>query len=401
MSAVRTVDAVRWILRALGSSRVRSLLTASGIAIGICAVTLLTAIGEGIRLYLLDSFSQFGTRIVAVTPGRAETVGVSGMLATVRPLSLEDAQALRALPHTEAVVPVVQGTSKIEAGRYQRDSDVYGVGPDMAEAWRFPVAQGRFLPDDGLHGSRYFAVLGAKVKTELFQAGNALGEFVRIGGSRFQVIGVMAPKGQLLGFDLDDAIYVPVDIGLAMFNREGLMEIDVVFRASTTSARVSERIRELLVQRHGDEDFTLFTQEDMLASLNKILNMLKFAIGAIGSVALVVGAVGVLTIMNTALGERIEEIGLLRALGATRRQVLLLFLGEAVLLAAGGGLIGLLGVLVLLLIAAAAMPGLPVAVEPLYLVLSLALSCGIGLVAGIAPALNAAKLDPIEALHAE
>ena len=398
---MRAADWTRWVLRALLSSRLRSLLTAIGIAIGICAVTLLTSIGEGIRLYLLESFSQFGTRIVTVTPGRTETLGGAGLLATVRPLSLADALSLRTLPHTEAVVPVILGTTKIEAGRFQRDTDVYAVSADMPLAWRFTVAQGRFLPDDGLRNSRYFAVLGATVKEELFRGRSALGEFVRIGGSRFQVIGVMQPKGQLLGFDLDDAIYIPTDIGQAMFNREGLMEIDLVFRASTSSRQYSERVRAHLLERHGDDDFTLFTQEDMLASLDKILTMLKFAIGAIGGVALLVGGVGVLTIMNSALAERIEEIGLLRALGATRRQVLLMFLGEAVLLAALGGLLGLLAVLALILLARAALPGLPVAIEPLYLLLSLALSCGIGLLAGIVPALNAANLDPIEALHAE
>jgi len=398
---MRAVDWTRWVLRALLSSRLRSLLTAIGIAIGICAVTLLTSIGEGIRLYLLESFSQFGTRIVTVTPGRTETMGGAGLLATVRPLSLADARSLRTLPHTEAVVPVILGTTKIEAGRFQRDTDVYAVSADMPLAWRFTVAQGRFLPDDGLRNSRYFTVLGATVKEELFRGRSALGEFVRIGGSRFQVIGVMRPKGQLLGFDLDDAIYIPTDIGQAMFNREGLMEIDLVFRASTSSRQYSERVRAHLAERHGEDDFTLFTQEDMLASLDKILTMLKFAIGAIGGVALLVGGVGVLTIMNTALAERIEEIGLLRALGATRRQVLLMFLGEAVLLAALGGLMGLLAVLALILLARAVVPGLPVAIEPLYLLLSLALSCGIGLLAGIVPALNAANLDPIEALHAE
>ena len=137
----------------------------------------------------------------------------------------------------------------------------------------------------------------------------------------------------------------------------------MVFRASTSTTRIARRIRELLVERHGDEDFTLFTQEDMLASLNKILTMLKFAIGAIGSVALIVGGVGVLTIMTTALRERIEEIGLLRALGCTQRQILALFLGEAILLSVLGGMLGL-GVVVLVVMAlGAAMPGLPIALD--------------------------------------
>jgi len=398
---MRAADWSKWVYRAIHTSQLRSMLTAIGIGIGICAVTLLTSIGEGIRLYLMESFSQFGTRIVAVTPGRVTTHGVSGLLSTVRPLSLEDARALGELPHVEAVVPLVQGTAKIEAGRYARDTDVYGVGPDMAAAWRFDVAQGRFLPDDGFRNSRYFAVLGTKVKTELFKSRNPLGQFVRVGGSRFQVIGIMEPKGQLLGFDLDDAVYIPADIALSMFNREGLMEVDVVFRASSTSERMSERIRRLLIERHGDEDVTIFTQEDMLKSLDKILNMLKFAIGALGGVALVVGGVGVLTIMTTALKERTEEIGLLRALGSTRREVMALFLGEAVLLSVLGGSLGLLAVFALVLIMQAAVPDLPVALQPVYMVLSMLLSCGVGLIAGIAPAMRAASVDPIEALRAE
>ena len=394
-------DWLRWVYHAVTTARLRSLLTALGISVGIAAVTLLTSIGEGIRVYLMDSFSQFGTRIIAITPGKTETHGLAGMLTTIRPLSLDDARALGQLPHVNAVVPVVQGTAKIEAGRYSRDTDVYGVGPDMDRAWKFNVAMGRFLPGDDLENSRYFAVLGSKVRDELFRNSNPLGAHVRVSGSRFRVIGTMESKGQLLGFDLDDAIYIPADIAMQMFNKDTLMEVDVVFRETTTSADMRERIRQLLVRRHGDEDFTLFTQEDMLAALDKILSMMKLAIGGLGSVALVVGGVGVLTIMTTALKERTEEIGLLRAIGCTRRQILWIFLGEAVFLSALGGALGLTIVAILVIVLNIFVPGLPVTLQPFYMFMSLALSCGVGLAAGISPALRAASVDPIEALRSE
>ncbi len=400
--SIRSEDWLRWTRRALLVDPGRSLLTASGIAIGICAMVLLTSIGEGIRGYLIDSFSQFGSRIIAITPGKTSTGGspTSGLMNTVRPLSIEDADALRRLPHVEAVIPLVQGTARVEGGRFGRDTDVYGVGSEMASAWRFEVSSGRFLPEESGH-SRYFAVLGAKVREELFGRRNPLGEFVRIGGSRFRVIGVMAAKGQLLGIDLDDAVYVPADIALEMYNRTGLMEVDVIFRETTSATAMSDAIRRVIKARHGDDDVTLFSQQDMLATLDRILGMLKFAVAALGMIALLVGAVGVLTIMSMALSERVPEIGLLRALGATRGEILGMFLIESILLSAAGGLLGLavLGVLVLTLTLAA--PGFPMTVAPIYLVAGVALSAVVGLIAGLSPAIRAANLHPVDALRSE
>ncbi len=394
-------DWLRWVFQAVTTARLRSLLTALGISVGIAAVTMLTSIGEGIRTYMMDSFSQFGTRIIAVTPGKTSTAGLSPLLTTIRPLSLEDARLLGRLPHVDAVVPLLQGTAKIEGDRFSRDTDVYGVGPDMDRAWKFNVALGRFLPNDDLENSRYFAVLGSRVREELFRNRNPLGAYVRVGGTRFRVVGVMESKGQLLGFDLDDAIYIPADLSMQMFNKESLMEIDVIFKETTTSPEMRDRIQKALIQRHGDEDFTLFTQEDMLSTLDKILSMLKMAVGALGGVALVVGGVGVLTIMTTALQERTQEIGLLRAVGCTRRQILWMFLGEAVLLSGLGGLLGVSIVAVLVISMNTFVPGLPISLQPFYMLASLALSCGVGLAAGISPAMHAAGLDPIEALRSE
>lgn len=399
---MRLADLLFWLWRALLAGHSRSLLSALGIAIGIASVTLLTGIGEGLRLYLLDSFSQFGTRLIAVTPGKTETAGgPPGILSSSRPLLLEDADALARLPGVEAALPVVQGQGEVRSRGLTRSTAILGTGSAALSGWRLTLVQGRFLPADDSAMPRAYAVLGAKVAAELFPGGDAPGSLLRAGDRRFRVAGVLAPKGQFLGFDLDDMIYLPAAHAQALFNKEGLQEIDVIYGAGRSEAEITAQIRRVLTARHGAEDFTLTSQQDMLTSLDKILSIIKLAVGGLGIISLLIGAVGIFSIMSIAQQERIPEVGLLMALGCPRRRILLLFLLEAVVLALLGGAMGLalLGGLKLLFALLAA--GLPLSLHPLYLLLALGCSALVGLLAGVAPALRAVRLNPVVALRGD
>jgi putative ABC transport system permease protein len=395
-------DAFRFTLASITAHRLRSGLTGLGIAIGISAVVLLTAIGEGIRHYVLSEFTQFGTHLIEINPGKTTTQGTPvGTIASVRPLSLDDAEALKGLRQVRDVVPVVQGNAEAEYQGRRRRTMIYGVGPQMPEVFRLKVASGRFLPADNPRAPRTFAVLGSKVRSELFGSANPLGERIRIANSRYTVIGTMESKGQVLGFDMDDAVYIPAAKGLEMFNRDSLVAIDVLYSEGADSSEVSAAIRRVLTARHGSEDYTITTQEQMLETLGSVLNVLTFAVGALGGISLLVGGVGILTIMTITVSERTGEIGLLRALGARRAHILGLFLGEAIILAALGGGSGLIigiggGQLLHLLI-----PALPVHISWFYVLLAEGLAIVIGLLAGVLPARHAAQLDPIEALRTE
>jgi putative ABC transport system permease protein len=212
----------------------------------------------------------------------------------------------------------------------------------------------------------------------------------------------MEPKGTLLSFDLDDTAYVPVATAMRLFNQDELTEIDVVFRHSRMAAEVEAAIGRLLTERHGgNEDFTITSQEQMLDVLGDILNIITMAVGAIAGISLVVGAIGILTMMWIAVGERTPEIGLARALGATRAQIHTLFLSEAAALATLGGTAGLAAGLGLCAVLRAAVPGLPIRTPVGFVVAAVAVSVATGLLSGVLPARRAADLDPIEALRAE
>lgn len=395
-------DTLTLAIRAISAQRLRSFLTLLGIAVGIAAVILLTSIGEGIHRYVLAEFTQFGTNVVGIHPGKTKTGGATtGLPSSARPLSLEDAEAMKRLPNVVAVTPSVFGNAEVHGNGRVRRVSVYGVGPGLLVVFRAKVRSGQFLPEEEAGSARAQVVLGPKLKDELFGAENALGAKVRIGGLQFRVIGIMEPKGQFLGIDLDDTAYVPAARAMELFNREGLNEISISLAEGVPAAHVVATIKEVMKARHGREDVTIISQEEMLATLGGILNVLTMAVGALGGISLLVGGVGIVTIMTIAVTERTNEIGLMVALGARRQTILGLFLGEAVALAAIGGLVGLLLGVGLAQLIGLFVPALPVHTPLSFVLLAEALAAAIGLAAGVLPARRAAMLDPVEALRTE
>jgi putative ABC transport system permease protein len=396
-------ELVRMSLRSVSGHRLRSALSMLGIAIGIASVILLTSIGEGTRRYILEQFSQFGTNLIAVTPGKAETVGVPGALGgSTRKLTIDDAEALKRVPGVVDLAPVAFGSGRVEANGRGRSVMIYGTTPNAPEIWKWNVRTGSFWPDGDPRRGADLAVIGYKLKRELFGEENALGEFIKMGGSRFRVIGIMEPKGQLLGIDLDDAAWAPLASVMRMFNGDELTEIDIIFNHARELPALEERIRSALIDRHGGkEDFTITSQDEMLRVFGNIMDIVTSAVGAIAGVSLVVGAIGILTMMWIAVGERTSEIGLVRAVGATRKQVQWVFLTESAVLALLGGMLGIAGGLGICALLRTAIPGLPVHTPMIFLVIAVAVSLATGILSGVMPARRAAGLDPIEALRAE
>ena len=399
---MRGDDFIRLIAQSVAAHRMRSTLTALGIGIGVTAVVLLTSIGEGLNRYVVEQFTQFGTTTLAVQPGKTSTFGISpGVLNSVRPLSLEDAEAIARAPHVLHAVPLVTGNASIEANGRERTVAVYAVGPAFDQTFKFEVATGTFLPADELERARPIAVLGATAYRELYGSKNALGDRIRVGGERYRIVGIMESKGEMVGIDLDDTVYIPAASGLQLFDRQGLHEIDVLYSESAALDEVIAGIRRILVARHGAEDFTIVSQQQMLDVLGSIIGVLTLGVAALGGISLLVGGVGIFTIMTIAVRERTQEIGLLRALGARRARIAQLFVGEAMLLSAIGGAGGLAVGIAVVLVTQWAMPAMPARISPLYVALSLVIAVSIGLVAGVLPARNAARLEPLDALRAE
>ena len=388
---------------ALRAHRMRYGLSALAIAVGISSVVLMSSLGEGMLRFIQQQMTTFGTTLVGIHPGKLSTGGMpGGMGGSARHLTIDDARALRRMPGVVEAIPTAYGTAPVEYGRRVRRVFVYGVTAQMPRAWSIRVASGQNLPDLDWDRGSPFVLLGPRLRRELFGETNPTGQVVRIRHTRFRVCGVVETKGQFLSFDIDDAAYIQVATAMRLFNRPELQEVDLVAATVEESDRLAESAKRLMKERHGgQEDVTIVTQKDALAVMSNILRVVSGAVTAIAAISLLVGAIGIFTILWIVVGERTQEIGLVKSLGGTRAQILAWYLCEAAITAGLGGVIGLAagggGAWLLTKV----VPGLESYTPPWVVFAALAMAMAVGLGAGVAPALRAARLDPVEALHAE
>ena len=394
-------DLFRFAAGALTGHRLRSALSLLGVAIGVSSVILLTSLGEGARLYVTGEFSALGSDLLIVIPGKTETTGGPPILGGAQnDLTLDDAEALRRrLPQVKRVAPLLLGTAEVRHGALARETIVAGVTPDFRGVRDVRIRAGSYLPDGKDSRGQRVIVLGSKLSDELFGTENPLGAWIRVGDERFRVIGIMAPRGVSMGENLDEVGHVPVAAAMKLFNRSSLFRILVEANSFAEIESVRRGVLGVLTERHdGVEDVTVLTQDAVLTAFSSILNALTLALAGIAAISLAVAGVGIMNVMLVSVSERVREIGLLKALGATPNQVLGAFLVEATVLAVAGGILGVTLGYSLGAVVRGIWPAFPVQ-PPAWAVLgALALSGAVGIGFGALPARRAAALEPVDAL---
>jgi putative ABC transport system permease protein len=399
---MRSTDLIHFARQAATGNPLRASLLVLAMAIGVAAVVVLTALGDGARRYVMNEFSSLGSNLVIVLPGRSQTGGFNpgnAITSTPRDLSIADAQALLRSPGVRNVAPLAIGTSEISAGGKLRQAIVAGTTASYVKVRQMSLSQGRFLADDDWQRGATEAVIGARVRLEIFGTAPALGQLVRIGDRRFRVVGVLASSGQGMGMNTDDLVMVPVAQAQAMFNSSTLFRILVEANSREAIESVKTQVADLIKQRHdGEQDVTVITQDAVLATFDRLLGTLTLVVAGIAAISLAVAGILVMNVMLVSVTQRTAEIGLLKALGATGGTIRQVFLMEASMLSlAGAGVgyvLGQLGAAVVRQL----YPTFP-AYPPDWAVLAgLATALVTGVLFGVLPARRAAQLDPVQAL---
>lgn len=398
-------------MESLSANKLRSSLTILGIVIGVAAVIAMLSVGQGAQNTITGSISGIGSNLIFVFSGNN-----NADVRNPKPLTLADAQAMQdqfLAPSVLAVAPILSGNVEATFGGKSAKTSATGITPDYLSVRNFSLLEGEPITQDQLLGQASVALIGVDVADKLFDRRDGItGETIRIEGQPFRVIGVLAPKGGSSFQSQDDVILVPFTTAQARLihrTRERVDSILVQAISADAVSQASQEIAEILRTRHrtdvGLDDFTLFTQQDFVSTAKTITGVLTIFLGGIAAISLLVGGIGIMNIMLVSVTERTREIGLRKAIGARRRDILIQFLTESSLLSLLGGLIGiglgwLIGFIVGKIAAASGTPFTPVIVMDSILLATI-FSTAVGLFFGIYPANRAAGLEPVEALRYE
>ena len=399
---MKPADMLALAMGAINGQRGRTALVLLAMAIGVAAVVILTALGDGARRYVMDEFASLGTNLLIVLPGRTETAGMGAALMvseTPRDLTIEDAESLKRLPLVNRVAPVSLGTAAVSQKQREREVQIVGSSAELLPVRHLTLAQGRFLPESDLDRGQPVCVIGSNTRKELFGAEPALGQWLRIGDRRFRVIGVLASTGSSMGLDPEDVVIIPVATAQMLFNTTSLFRILIEGKNRESLQQMESYILQTLRERHqGEEDVTVVSQDAVLKTFDRILQALTLTLAGIAAISLAVAGILIMNVMLISVSQRLSEIGLLKALGATPSQILRLFLTEAALLSLLGAVFGLLLGISGNYLVGRAYPAFPMTAPLWAVIAALLVSLLTGLVFGVMPARRASRLDPVQAL---
>ncbi|HUD20312.1 MAG TPA: ABC transporter permease [Patescibacteria group bacterium] len=394
-------------IQALRGNIFRTLLTMLGIVIGIASVILIIALAQGSTSSITSSISALGSNLITIRPGAEQRGPVqSGNVTT---LTRDDASALAVLPNVAAVSAVVQKNYQIVGNGENKNLSVQGVSYGYPTVQSITIDQGSFFEEEDEQGTAKVAVLGPDVVTDLFgedATAEALNQNITIDGKVFRVIGVAKSKGSSGFSNPDEAVYIPVTTMMQILSGQNNVDsIQVVTDDPNKVDAVSENIKSALMDRHqiaenGTADFNISTSKDTQSTLSSVTSTLTAMLAGIASISLIVGGIGIMNIMMVTVTERTKEIGLLQAIGAEQKDILIQFLIESIVLTFTGGVVGIvLGELLALIVSK--IIGVPFVFQIKSILLAVGVSTLIGIIFGLYPARKAAQLSPIDALRYE